>query len=96
MKSKSRPSNNYPAELRDRTVSMFAEVRAEYASDWKSAESIAEKLGIRTPLTELNGARKAQVDAGQRLSAVTYSLVEWVRAPRAAVGVGQRGGDLRR
>ena len=62
----SRPSNNYPAELRDRTVRMFAEVRPNYSSDWKTAESVAEKLGIRTAQTVLNWVRKAQVDAGQR------------------------------
>src|SRR5680860_624372 len=48
MKSMSRPSSNYPAELRDRTVRMFAEVRHDYTSDWKTAESLAEKLGVRT------------------------------------------------
>ena len=72
----SRPSNNYPAELRDRTVRMFAEVRPDYASDWKAAESIAEKLGIRTAQTVLNWLRKAQVDAGQRPGTSTQDAAE--------------------
>lgn len=72
----SRPSNNYPAELRDRTVRMFAEVRSDYASDWKTAESIAEKLGIRTAQTVLNWVRKAQVDAGQRPGTSTEDAAE--------------------
>lgn len=72
----SRPSNNYPTELRDRTVRMFAEVRANYASDWKTAESIAEKLGIRTAQTVLNWVRKAQVDAGQRPGTSTEDAAE--------------------
>jgi len=72
----SRPSNNYPAELRDRTVRMFAEVRLDYASDWKTAESIAEKLGIRTAQTVLNWVRKAQVDAGQRPGTSTEDAAE--------------------
>jgi transposase len=76
MKSMSRPSNNYPAELRDRTVRMFAEVRPDYASDWKTAESIAEKLGIRTAQTVLNWVRKAQVDAGQRPGTSTEDAAE--------------------
>lgn len=72
----SRPSNNYPAELRDRTVRMFAEVRPDYGSDWKTAESIAEKLGIRTAQTVLNWVRKAQVDAGQRPGTSTEDAAE--------------------
>jgi transposase len=76
MKSMSRPSNNYPTELRDRTVRMFAEVRPDYTSDWKTAESIAEKLGIRTAQTVLNWVRKAQVDAGQRPGTSTEDAAE--------------------
>ena len=72
----SRPSNNYPTELRDRTVGMFAEVRPNYPSDWKAAESVAEKLGVRTAQTVLNWVRKAQVDAGQRPGTSTADAAE--------------------
>ena len=64
--SSSKPSNNYPPELRERAIRMVAEVRGEYTSDWAAAQSVADKLGIGTPQTVLNWVRKAQVDAGQR------------------------------
>ena len=61
--SSSKPSNNYPPELRERAIRMVAEVRGEYTSDWAAAQSVADKLGIGTPQTVLNWVRKAQVDA---------------------------------
>ena len=54
-----RPSNNYPPELRERSVSMSHEICMEYPSDWKTAQSIADKLDVRTAQTVLNWARKA-------------------------------------
>jgi transposase len=61
-----RPSNNYPPELRERAIRMVGEVRPEYSSDWAACQSVAVKLGVGAPQTLLNWVRKAQVDAGQR------------------------------
>ena len=71
-----RPSNNYPAELRERSVAMFNEIRKDYPSDWKAAESIAEKLNVRTAQTVLNWVRKAQVDAGERAGMTSEEAAE--------------------
>jgi transposase len=71
-----RPSNNYPAELRERGVAMFNEIRKGYPSDWKAAESIAEKLNVRTAQTVLNWVRKAQVDAGERAGMTSEEAAE--------------------
>jgi transposase len=71
-----RPSNNYPAELRERSVAMFNEIRKDYPSDWKAAESIAEKLNVRTTQTVLNWVRKAQVDAGERAGMTSEEAAE--------------------
>ena len=61
-----RPSKDYPPELRERAIRMVGEVRAEYTSDWAAVCSVATKLGIGAPQTLMNWVRKAQVDAGQR------------------------------
>src|SRR5258707_12348437 len=82
--SSSKPSNNYPPELRERAIRMVAEVRGEYTSDWAAAQSVADKLGIGTPQTVLNWVRKAQVDAGQRPGVTSAEAAE-LRRLRAEV-----------
>ena len=82
--SSSKPSNNYPPELRERAIRMVAEVRGEYTSDWAAAQSEADKLGIGTPQTVLNWVRKAQVDAGQRPGVTSAEAAE-LRRLRAEV-----------
>ena len=69
-----RPSNNYPPELRERAIRMVGEVRPEYTSDWAACQSVAAKLGIGAPQTLLNWVRKAQVDAGQRPGVTSAEL----------------------
>ena len=82
--SSSKPSNNYPPELRERAIRMVAEVRGGYTSDWAAAQSVADKLGIGTPQTVLNWVRKAQVDAGQRPGVTSAEAAE-LRRLRAEV-----------
>ncbi|ORI21261.1 hypothetical protein [Rhodococcus sp. 1168] len=89
----SRPTHNYPTELRERTVRMFAEIRNDYPSDWKTAESIAEKLDIRTAQTVLNWVRKAQIDAGQRAGTSTDDAAE-MRKLRAEVRELKRANEI--
>jgi transposase len=36
-----RPSNNYPAELRERSVAMFNEIRKDYPSDWMNRTGLS-------------------------------------------------------
>ena len=77
-----RPASNYPTELRERAVSMFTEIRKDYTSDWKTAESIADKLDIKTAQTVLNWVRKSQVDAGARPGITTDEAAD-IRKLRA-------------
>lgn len=49
-----RPSKNYPPELRERAIRMVAEIRSEYTSDWAAVCSVAIKLGIGSPQTALS------------------------------------------
>jgi transposase len=88
-----RPTHNYPTELRERTIRMFDEIRSDYPSDWKTAESIAEKLDIRTAQTVLNWVRKAQVDAGQRAGTSTDDAAE-MRKLRAEVRELKRANEI--
>jgi transposase len=87
-----RPSNNYPAELRERSVAMFNAIRKDYPSDWKAAESIAEKLNVRTAQTVLNWVRKAQVDAGERAGMTSEEAAEMrkLRAEKPRAEAGER------
>jgi transposase len=79
-----RPSKNYPPELRERAIRMVAEIRSEYTSDWTAVCSVAIKLGIGSPQTPMNWVRKAQVDAGQR-GGVTSAEAAELRRLRAEV-----------
>jgi transposase len=88
-----RPSNNYPPELRERSVSMFNEIRKDYSSDWKAAVSIADKLGVRTAQTVLNWVRKAQVDAGERAGMTSDEAAE-MRKLRAEVRELRRANEI--
>lgn len=56
----------YPPELRERAVRMFAECRADHGSEWEAMASVAGKLGIGTTETVRKWVRAAQVDAGAR------------------------------
>src|SRR4029077_16684821 len=90
--SSSKPSNNYPPELRERAIRMVDEGRGEETSDWAAAQSVADKLGIGAPQTVLNWVRKAQVDAGQRPGVTSAEAAELRRlrggGGRARVGQG--------
>jgi len=79
-----RPSNNYPPELRERAIRMVGEVRAECTSDWAAVCSVATKLGIGAPQTLMNWVRKAQVDTGQRAGVSSAEAAE-LRRLRAEV-----------
>jgi transposase len=79
-----RPSKNYPPELRERAIRMVGEVRAESTSDWAAVQSVATKLGIGAPQTLMNWVRKAQVDAGQRAGVTSAEAAE-LRRLRAEV-----------
>lgn len=55
----------YPDELRERAVRMVFEHQHEYPSQWKTIESIAEKLSVHRESLRV-WVRKAEVDQGRR------------------------------
>jgi transposase len=55
----------YPTELRERAIRMVFEHQHEYPSQWKTIESISEKLDVHRE-TLRTWVRRAEVDEGRR------------------------------
>lgn len=73
-----RPSS-YPAEFRQRAVSLVRETRPEHASEFDAIRSVAAKLGIGSPETLRKWVRRAEIDSGQR-PGVTSAELEQIKA----------------
>ena len=58
--------NAYPAELRERAIRMFHEVRPNYPTEWSAMRSVAEHLGVKTAETIRSWVRRDEVDSGVR------------------------------
>lgn len=91
----SRPSRNYPAELRERAVRLVAEVRPDHPTEWAVICSVAEKLGIGTAETLRKWVRQAEVDAGVRAGTSTVESAE-LRRLRAEVRELKRANEILR
>jgi transposase len=63
-------SKRYPAEVRERAMSLVTEHRDQYTSEWAAITSIAEKCGM-TPETLRIWIRRDQVDSGSRQGVTT-------------------------
>lgn len=59
-------SRRYPAELRERTVRMVAEVCEQYESERAAMTAVAELLGVGTAETVRKWVHQREVDAGAR------------------------------
>jgi len=58
-------NTRYSPEVRERAVRMVLEHRQDYASEWATMTSVADKLGMSTE-TLRHWVRAAQVDEGLR------------------------------
>jgi transposase len=70
-----RPSK-YPRELRERSVRMVMESKADYPSEFEAIRSIAGKLGIGSPETLRKWVRQAEVDGGVRAGRTSEEIAE--------------------
>jgi transposase len=75
-----RVQGKYPGEVRERTVRLLVEHRADYPSEWAAICSIAQKSGM-TAETLRRWVRQAEVDEGRRpgLSTVESEKVAELR-----------------
>ena len=60
-----KPPNKYSPEVKERTVRLVQEHRADYSSLWSAVESIAPKIGCSSH-TLLEWVRKDEIDSGVR------------------------------
>lgn len=70
METPKKKTPTYSPEVRERTVRMVFEHRAEYASEWAAIESMAGKIGC-TAQTLHNWVRRAERDQGLRPGATS-------------------------
>jgi transposase len=89
----SRPSRNYPPEMRERAVRMVAEVRPNYPSEAAAIEAVAAKLGMTRGETLRKWIRRSEVDAGKR-PGVTSTESDEVRQLRAEVRELRRANEI--
>jgi transposase len=72
----------YPAELRERAVRMFVEVREEHPSEWAAMRAVAELLGVGHPETVRTWVRQGEIDEGARPGVTSDESAELKRLRR--------------
>ena len=75
-------NKRYPAELRERAVRMYGEIRPDQDTDWAAMGRVAELLGISTAETVRKWVRQAEVDQGARPGTTSEESAEIKRLKR--------------
>lgn len=75
-------SRRYPAELKQRAVRMYAEIRPDHETDSAAMARVAELLGISTSETVRKWVRQAEVDQGARPGTSSEESAEVKRLKR--------------
>lgn len=75
-------SKRYPAELKQRAVRMYVEIRPDQETDTAAMTRVAELLGISTAETVRKWVRQAEVDQGARPGVTSEESAEVKRLKR--------------
>lgn len=85
----------YPAELRERAVRMFVEIRDQHESEWAAMKAVADLLGVGTPETVRKWVRQGQIDTGVRPGITTDESAELKRLRRENAELKRANGILK-
>jgi transposase len=72
----------YPAELRERAVRMFVEIRDQHPSEWAAMRAVAELLGVGHAETVRMWVRQSEIGDGVRPGVTSEESAELKRLRR--------------
>ena len=75
-------SKRYPAELKQRAVRMYVEIRPDQETDTAAMARVAELLGISTAETVRKWVRQSEIDQGARTGVTSEESAEVKRLKR--------------
>ena len=88
-------SKRYPAELKQRAVRMYVEIRPDHETDMAGMARVSQLLGIATAETVRKWIRQAEVDQGARPGVTSEESAEVERLKRENAELRRANGILK-